>query len=144
MHGVFVAPFALSGASWLLHAQLTRQPARWPVQQPAEPLVVPLLFLVLTLTDGLGEEVGWRGYALPRLQERLTTALASVLLGLVWAAWHPTLFWTLGAVLEGHPFSLLLEVVPTAVLFTWVFNHTGQHPAARAPQSRRAGLPAAG
>jgi uncharacterized protein len=122
---VFVAPFALSGAGRALHEQLTGQPVRWPVPQPTELLVFPLLILILALTDGLGEEVGWRGYALPMLQERLGPALASVLLGLVWAAWHLPLFWTHGAPLEGRPFPLLvLELVPTAVLVTWVFNHT--------------------
>ena len=122
---VLVAPFAISGIGRLLHEQLTGQAARWPVQEPAELVLLPLLLLVLALTDGVGEEVGWRGYALPHLQERLRPAIASVLLGLVWAAWHLPLFWTRGAVLEGQPFALLLlEVVPMAVLFTWVFNHT--------------------
>jgi membrane protease YdiL (CAAX protease family) len=122
---VGVAPFALSGAGRLLHEQLTGQPARWPVQQPAELLVFPLLILILALTDGLGEEVGWRGYALPHLQRHLGPAVASLVLGLLWAGWHLPLFWTRGAPLEGRPFPLLLlALVPTTVLFTWVFNHT--------------------
>jgi uncharacterized protein len=122
---VLLAPFAVSGSATLLHERLTGQPATWPVQQPAELLVFPLLILILALTDGLGEEVGWRGFALPRLQEWLSPPIASVLLGVVWAAWHLPLLWTHGAPLEGRSFLLLLlQLVPTAILFTWVFNHT--------------------
>ena len=51
--------------------------------------------------------------------------MASVLLGVVWAVWHLPLFWTHGAPLEGRSFLLLLlQLVPTSILFTWVFNHT--------------------
>jgi membrane protease YdiL (CAAX protease family) len=123
---VLLGPFVVSWGAMLAHQRLTGLPARWPVARPAELLVFPLLILIVALTDGLGEEVGWRGYALPGLQARLGPAAASALLGVVWAAWHLPLFWTRGAPLEGRPFPLLLlALVPTAVLFTWVFNHTG-------------------
>src|SRR3546814_20952371 len=36
----------------------------------------------------LGEELGWRGFALPRLLELMDARRASLLLGLVWAVWH--------------------------------------------------------
>ena len=84
------------------------------------------LFLVLALTDGLGEELGWRGFALPRLLWRRGPVAASLLLGVVWAVWHAPLYWTSGAVLEGTPVWLLLVQLPAcAVVFTWVFVHTG-------------------
>jgi uncharacterized protein len=122
---VAFAPFAVSWSAVLLHERLTGLPAVWPVQEPAQLLVFPLLILILALTDGIGEEVGWRGFALPRLQEWLRPPAASVLLGVVWAAWHLPLLWTHGAPLEGRSFLLLvLQLIPTAVLLTWVFNHT--------------------
>ncbi|MGP3965184.1 CPBP family intramembrane glutamic endopeptidase [Nonomuraea sp. 3N208] len=52
------------------------------------------LFAALALTDGLGEETGWRGFALPRMLTRMSPLTASLTLGLVWAAWHLPLFWT--------------------------------------------------
>jgi uncharacterized protein len=122
---IMAAPFAVSWSATLLHALLTGQAATWPVQQPADLLVFPLLILILALTDGLGEEVGWRGFALPRLQEWLRPIAASLVLGVVWAAWHLPLVWTHGAALESRSFLLLLlQLLPTAILFTWVFNHT--------------------
>lgn len=87
--------------------------------------VLPLL-VVLALTDGLGEETGWRGFALPRLLRHSGPATASVLLGLVWAVWHGPLAWTSGAMLEGTAIWLLLVQLPAvAVLYTWVFLGTG-------------------
>ena len=85
-----------------------------------------LLFLVsLTLTDGLGEELGWRGFALPRMLRRTTALVASLILGVLWAGWHLPLLWTEGSALFGSPAWLLfLDVPAKAVLFTWVFLRT--------------------
>ncbi|SDZ18180.1 CAAX protease self-immunity [Geodermatophilus africanus] len=97
-----------------------------PQAVEAGPAGLVLLFLVLALTDGLGEELGWRGFALPRLLRRRGPVGASLLLGVVWAVWHAPLSWTSGAVLEGTPVWLLLVQLPAcAVGYTWVFLHTG-------------------
>ena len=47
-----------------------------------------LAILPLFLLTNFGEEIGWRGYALPKLQERMTPLAASLVLGLIWAAFH--------------------------------------------------------
>ncbi|WP_171075174.1 CPBP family intramembrane glutamic endopeptidase [Nonomuraea basaltis] len=65
------------------------------------------LFVVLALTDGLGEETGWRGFALPRMLTRMSPLTASLILGLIWAAWHLPLFWTETSPLHGQPIPLL-------------------------------------
>lgn len=80
------------------------------------------------LTWGLGEEVGWRGFALPRLQRGRSALTATVILGIFHAFWHlPAFFYkdaymTMGLV-AGVPM-LLLSVVAAAIVFTWIYNST--------------------
>jgi uncharacterized protein len=84
-----------------------------------------LYLIILTVTDGLGEEPGWRGFALPRLLRRTTALVASLILGVLWAGWHLPLLWTEGSALFGGPAWLLfLDLPAKAVLFTWVFLRT--------------------
>jgi membrane protease YdiL (CAAX protease family) len=85
-----------------------------------------LTFFIYNLVFfGFGEEVGWRGFALPRLQYRLNALTASILLTALWALWHLPLFFyrpgytTMGfAGVAGWCFSLLTG----SVLLTWIFN----------------------
>jgi membrane protease YdiL (CAAX protease family) len=84
-----------------------------------------LFLVVLTLTDGVGEELGWRGFALPRMLRRFSALAASLLLGVLWAGWHLPLLWTEGSALDGTPIWLLFVELPaTSVLFTWIFLRT--------------------
>ena len=83
--------------------------------------------LPATLVAGpAAEELGWRGFALPRLQARWNALVSGVVLGVVWAAWHlPPFLWHVKGYSPGEPFSqFLLWVVSFSILFTWVFNHT--------------------
>ncbi len=88
-------------------------------------LVVPV-FLYVLLFSVLGEETGWRGFALPRLQKRMGPLPASLILGLAWGVWHMPLFWIPGNFHHHIPFALfILQDVALAVVMTWIFNHTG-------------------
>src|SRR5215218_1794652 len=88
-------------------------------------LLLPLFLAILTLTDGLGEELAWRGFALPRLLTRYNALVASVVLGVIWALWHLPLLWTEGNGMFHLPVWLLLsDITAKSVLFTWVFLHT--------------------
>ncbi|GAA4810684.1 type II CAAX endopeptidase family protein [Actinomycetospora chlora] len=86
-------------------------------------------FVLVAVVGGpLFEEIGWRGFALPRLQQRLHPAAAALVLGLLWALWHlPQFFdpsWT-AASGGGGPVGIALFVA-TAVTFSfvtsWFFN----------------------
>lgn len=66
-----------------------------------------------------GEEIGWRGYALPRLAARLGLARASILLGIIWACWHLPLFFIPGADTFGESFPVYLLSV-TALSVAWL------------------------
>lgn len=87
--------------------------------------VIVALFLISSIGSGaLGEELGWRGYALPRLQAHFDAFGSSLILGTVWAVWHLPLFAFTDA---GSTISFgwyLPRVVAISVLLTWVFNHT--------------------
>lgn len=73
-----------------------------------------------------GEEIGWRGYALPRLSARFGLGGASLLLGVVWACWHLPLFFIDGTSTTGQSFPLyLLSVTAISVALTWLYMNTG-------------------
>ena len=70
----------------------------------------------------LGEEVGWRGFALPRLQARLSPLVASLIIALIWFLWHLPLIW-------GNPDAIpflwhALSFVPSSIFLTWIYNRT--------------------
>jgi hypothetical protein len=81
--------------------------------------------VILSGTDGLGEELAWRGFALPRLLTRHNALVASLVLGTLWGLWHLPLVWTEGATMYQQPIWLFLaDILAKSVLFTWVFLHT--------------------
>ena len=89
---------------------------------------VPSAFLLWISTFGFGEEIGWRGFALPRLQQRHGALKASLLLAMVWAVWHVPAFFYLPTymrlgvgVIPGFVVGLTLG----AILLTWLYNSTG-------------------
>jgi len=81
------------------------------------------------ISFGFGEEIGWRGFALPRLQKTMSVSRATLLLALAWALWHtPAFFYldtiqSLGGLIIVPGF--LIGVLFGAVLFTWLYNGTG-------------------
>jgi membrane protease YdiL (CAAX protease family) len=86
----------------------------------------PLLFLQVFLVGGGNEELGWRGFALPRLQQSYSTLVASLLIGVGWFAWHLPLFLVPGSSQAGVPvYYYGLAVVALSVVFTWLYNETG-------------------
>ncbi len=69
-----------------------------------------------------GEEIGWRGYALPRLAARLGLGGASVVLGVIWALWHLPLFYLPEADTYGQSFPVyLLQVIALSVAIAWLY-----------------------
>ncbi len=83
-------------------------------------LLEPVLFVLV-----VGEELGWRGYALPRLLAGRSALAASLILGPLWGAWHLPTFLVPGAPQYGLPIlAFVLLTVAYSVLFTWIFVHT--------------------
>ncbi|MEJ2599057.1 MAG: CPBP family intramembrane metalloprotease [Anaerolineales bacterium] len=74
------------------------------------------------LTFGIGEETGWRGFALPRLQEGRSALHATIILWVLWALWHlPLFFYSYDvSILPGF----LIGLLAGAIVFTWLYNST--------------------
>lgn len=85
------------------------------------PLGIGALFLWI-FSFGFGEEIGWRGYALPRLQSKHSALRSTVILAVLWALWHlPQFFYLFDpAVATGWAIGLFAG----AIVFTWIFNGT--------------------
>ncbi|NOT06988.1 MAG: CPBP family intramembrane metalloprotease [Gemmatimonadales bacterium] len=84
----------------------------------------PLLIAVL---DGpLGEEIGWRGLLLPLLLQRCTAIRASLLVGVVWFAWHLPLYAVDGRTLDAaFLLPYLIAVLAYSLIFTWLVRRAG-------------------
>lgn len=92
-----------------------------------DPLLVvyPVTFLyILLLRGGFGEEMGWRGYALPHLLEYYSTTAASLLIGVGWAAWHLPLFFIQGTRQSGSFGLYLVSVVGLSVILAWLYTRS--------------------
>lgn len=118
--GIIVQPGALAGFHDLTPLLLVGYP----------------FYFVATFFGGgpLGEEVGWRGFALPRMQKRYGALWGTLLLGVLWSGWHLVDFLTAskgGG--QGTGWNLFLTnfpvftlaVISLAVIMTWIYNRTG-------------------
>jgi membrane protease YdiL (CAAX protease family) len=86
---------------------------------------LPIYVLPFFVFDAManGEEMGWRGYVLPRLQAKHSALVSSLILGAVWGFWHLPKY-----LAPGSNASFALELVKTIVdagLYTWLYNNTG-------------------
>ena len=88
-------------------------------------LMAVLYYLYNFIFGGLSEEPGWRGFALLRLQARLSPLLSGLVLGVLWALWHAPL--KFGGMDTNSLAGTLVEwglIVLMSVLFTWFYNRT--------------------
>ena len=120
---VLVVPGLIMGTAFLLWRALGG-PAL-PATQFSIWLSLPVLIVVLVI-PALFEEVGWRGFAFPRLQLRYNALVASLILGAIHASWHIPLWFIPGLGFDSLPFPFYgLLAIGLAVIFAWLYNSTG-------------------
>lgn len=122
----------IAAGTLFLSELLAGVPLDWGALGPIWNVVPMMLFLIILA--GLGEEFGWRGFLLPRLQLRHNALVSSLIVGAFHSIWHLPLFFSEGVdqyemaqTLGFFPAFLgySLVVIGLAILFTWIFNNTG-------------------
>lgn len=100
------------------------------LQSTPSPVLVLVIFLFgFTVSGGLNEEPGWRGFAQARLNEQYSALTASLLIGVVWAGWHLPYFFI--PVAPHSEFTLInqigwvIGIVLLSVILAWAYNGTG-------------------
>ena len=110
--GIAIAVGAVSGTTYEF-------PARVTIGGVAGTLLFQWFFFLVT------EETAWRGFALPRLQKRLSAGSAALLLGVIWGLWHLPLVFVAESFQSQIPFfGFLLAAVAMSVLTSFIFNNS--------------------
>jgi uncharacterized protein len=136
---LWLAAFGVLGVSYLIgYVILLAFGFSWPAFPRTEMfpfilLVISFIFSSTLLYGGpIGEEVGWRGFALPRLQQRFDPLRSSLILGVIWGVWHFPLHFQgfydgLAVFTPNLLFALLMRIgssVSLAIIFTWLYNRS--------------------
>ena len=82
--------------------------------------IVPL-FVAFAIINA--EEIGWRGYVLPRLQTKYSALVSSVIIGVIWWLWHLPYFLAPGWSTSTFGW-FVFSTIPNSILFTWLYNNT--------------------
>lgn len=93
-----------------------------PVWQLA--LTILPMFLVIGIVNG--EELAWRGYAVPQLQQKYNALTSSIIMGVIWSVFHLPLFFTVtgSSQAEMSIVSFTISTVSLSILYTWMLNNT--------------------
>ncbi len=100
--------------------------ARPDVTEPFPGVATLLLVFAVRFAFGgaLGEEAGWRGFLLPRVRRRYGLLAASLVVGVVWMAWHLPLFLSGPATDQRPPLQFALWGLALSVVFAWIYERT--------------------
>ena len=128
---IFMVPLialASIGVRGLAGSESFTLPAESPLGQTLDDigllglvLSLPVIFVSQLFTSPLLEELGWRGFALPMLQDKFNALGSSLILGLIWGAWHLPLILAYG----DNILAYLALMIAHTILMSWVFNSTG-------------------
>lgn len=120
----FLSPLAIltlaAAAHMALGGSLPPSPAAGHIG-----MLVANFFLVFLVGGPLGEELGWRGYALPAMQKHLSWRSASLALGIIWGLWHvPLFFISESSQNSGSMLAFFVLIIATSVFYAWLYNRS--------------------
>jgi uncharacterized protein len=124
---LFAYPILVLSVAWILNGQI--QITETLKELWEQPLSLITFVIFIFIFGPLPEELGWRGYVLDELQERVNAVVASIVLGAIWAIWHLPLFFMNGTYQNemgiGTPsfWQFCIFAVVFSVLITWVYNN---------------------
>ena len=116
-----LAPLAVAFGAAGLSALMGEAPVTPGTRLTGATLLSMLVFNIIQ--GATGEELGWRGYALPNLQKRYTPLTASIILGVVISGWHSILHLVSPTGVPEWQFWIIM--VSFCILVTWAYNHSG-------------------
>lgn len=118
-----VSPFAVVGGVTAIYLVLGGAPPGSELNFGFAMLLGTAILVIFT--GATGEELGWRGFALPQLQSRFDALTASVLIGLWWGIWHIPSWFMLGQVITPmYVFTFMFGCVVESVFIAWLVNST--------------------
>lgn len=116
----FIPPlvmFLAQSIHWILGGTIPTSPAVGHI-----PLAIANFGLVFLIGGPLGEELGWRSYAVPALGLKMGWRAASLAIGVIWGLWHVPLFLTAGtAQFQMSLAMFMLNILAGSILFSWLF-----------------------
>lgn len=123
-----LSPFILAFLASLVSYFINKTPINfsWLRTTKEFPQFGLLTFFIYNLVFfGFGEEAGWRGFALPRLQYKMNALTASIVLTLFWSLWHLPLFFYRPGYTTMHAagiFGWVFSLLTGSILLTWLYN----------------------
>ncbi|MFL0167612.1 CPBP family intramembrane glutamic endopeptidase [Candidatus Clostridium helianthi] len=108
----------IAGADYKIH--IKNQIFGFNLDNPSS--LVACLLVILIFGGPLGEELGWRGFVLPILQEKYSQLLSGVIVGVIWTCWHIPMFLFH---IQGYDNFIvyLLQTISLSIIYTWIYNH---------------------
>lgn len=117
-----LSPLLVSALSLFLYLIIEGKPLEI-AEAPTLPMIFGFLMISL-ITGAMGEELGWRGFALPWLQTKVNALWSSLIVGFLWGLWHLPL-WFAGLGWEEYSFWLFTyNCIALSVIMTWICNNT--------------------
>jgi len=131
---IFLLIPAIFALSVLLESLVSGQAADFSIFRLIRnnPVQIVQILVIALFFGSLSEELGWRGFALGRLQSKWNAFVSSIILGLIWFCWHLPLFFINGTTQKVWGFGSIgfigffLFLMASTIIITWVYNRNGK------------------